>query len=275
LPDANRHAGEEFLDFELRGERVHARFASGREASADLLIGADGARSAVRAQLLPDRVPSYAGYVAWRGLVPEAQVPPAVAQRLGQAFAFQHGPRHQLLQYLVPGEDGSTEPGRRRRNWVWYRPVAPGDELARVLTDREGVRHAFSLPPGAPAPAVIDEMRQAAGQLLAPSFQHLVAATREPFLQAILDLRTPQMVFGRVLLLGDAAFVPRPHTAGGAAKAAADATALAVALRDGSGTLEQALAQWQRTQLTQGQALVDWGVTLGNRMMGLDETGRA
>jgi 2-polyprenyl-6-methoxyphenol hydroxylase-like FAD-dependent oxidoreductase len=107
---------------------------------------------------------------------------------------------------------------------------------------------------------------------LAPAFQALVASTQEPFVQAIQDLRVSQMVFGKVILLGDAAFVPRPHTAGSTAKAAANALALATTLastlHDGA-HLDAALAQWQRAQLQLGNRMTDLGVALGDRLMNL------
>ncbi|WP_241026180.1 FAD-dependent monooxygenase, partial [Burkholderia sp. Tr-20390] len=69
LPAGIVHTGDAFERFEQDGERIVAHFASGHAETADLLIGADGGRSAVRAQLMPDVRPTYAGYVAWRGLV--------------------------------------------------------------------------------------------------------------------------------------------------------------------------------------------------------------
>ena len=53
----------------------------------------------------------------------------------------------------------------------------------------------------------------------------------EPILQPIYDLESPRMAFGRVAILGDAAFVARPHVAAGVSKAADDAAALAAALQ--------------------------------------------
>jgi 2-polyprenyl-6-methoxyphenol hydroxylase-like FAD-dependent oxidoreductase len=81
------------------------------------------------------------------------------------------------------------------------------------------------------------------------------------------------MVFGRVILLGDAAFVPRPHTAGSTAKAAANALALASTLASTphtSAALDGALARWERTQLQLGIRMTDLGVSLGNRLMNIE-----
>jgi 2-polyprenyl-6-methoxyphenol hydroxylase-like FAD-dependent oxidoreductase len=83
------------------------------------------------------------------------------------------------------------------------------------------------------------------------------------------------MVFGRVVLLGDAAFVARPHTGAGAGKAAANAVALARALQwravdkaDGAGGIDPALAAWEQDQLPADRRLVKWGIALGQRIMG-------
>lgn len=270
LPQDLIRPGHKFVKLEQDGRSVRAFFENGHQAEGDLLIAADGARSSVREQVMPGVRPGYAGYVAWRGLVPESELPAAAASVLADSFAFQQGPGHLLLEYLVPGEDESVEAGRRRWNWVWYLPVAPGDELGDLLTDRFGVRHAFSLPPGTPKESHVAAMRQRAAQLLAPTFQSLVSATQEPFVQAILDLQVPQMVFGRAVLVGDSAFVPRPHTAGSTAKAAANALALAKALENrGPDDLDGALAGWQVAQLGEGVAMTEWGMTMGDRIMGI------
>ena len=73
-------------------------------------------------------------------------------------------------------------------------------------------------------------MRAAAERLLAPQFREIVRMIDEPILQPIYDLETPRMAFGRVAIIGDAAFVARPHVAAGVAKAADDAAALVAAL---------------------------------------------
>lgn len=266
LPDSAYHHGEQFLRFEQDGERIHAHFASERVETGDLLVGADGARSTIRQQMLPSIEPEYAGYVAWRGLLEEGDLKGEAADLLRDNFSFQHGQDHLLLAYLVPGEDESTKPGRRRWNWVWYVKVPQGDALSQLMTDRHGMPHAFSLPPGVVKDADVVWLKQQSRERLAPQFQQLVAATTYPFLQAILDLQVPRMALGRAVLLGDAAFVARPHTAGGTAKAAANAVALAKALREAS-HISTALAQWETTQMHRGLAMTEWGIQIGNQIM--------
>jgi len=112
---------------------------------------------------------------------------------------------------------------------VWYLNASPGDELDRVLADKDGRRREFSVPQGFVSPLMADWLRDLARRILPPSFLRLVEATAEPFVQTIHDLAVPQMAFGRVCLTGGAAFVPRPHTAASTAKAAANALALPTA----------------------------------------------
>ncbi|MXN30511.1 FAD binding domain-containing protein [Delftia sp. CH05] len=269
LPAQIFHPGEQFVRFEQVGDRITAYFASGRVETGDLLVGADGARSAVREQVTAGLAPTYAGYVAWRGLVPEKELPASAADVLKGTFAFQQGPGHLMLEYLVPGEDQSTQEGQRRWNWVWYLKVAHGEELSSLMTDRFGKRHAFSLSPGTPKDEDLARLAQTSKNLLAPTFQTLVEATKEPFVQAILDLQVEQMVFGRAILLGDAAFVPRPHTAGSTAKAAANALALAQALQPAGIDIDAALSDWQNGQLREGIGMTEWGMNMGDRIMGI------
>lgn len=65
------------------------------------------------------------------------------------------------------------------------------------------------------------------------------------------------MAFGRVCLLGDAAFTLRPHVAAGQAKACADAWALRDALRDARGDVVTALAAWEPGQLQLGRSALE------------------
>lgn len=93
----------------------------------------------------------------------------------------------------------------------------------------------------------------------------LVEATPKPFLQTISDVVVPRMVFGRTVLLGDAAFVVRPHTAGASAKAARDASVLASALKRAGRNVDAGLEAFEQTQLEYGRAMSDYGMALGRR----------
>lgn len=264
FPDEHYHTGVQLLDFEASGDEVTARFEGDREEVCDLLIGADGPGSTVRKRLLPGVRSEYAGYVAWRGVVAEDNAPDLAAE-FADRFTFFQAEHTHILCYLIPGPDGSSRAGQRRLNWVWYLNAAPGEELERVLTDKEGQRREYSVPQGFVAPEMIRWLNGQARTILPPPFRRLVEATIEPFVQTIHDLAVPHMAFGRVCLTGDAAFVPRPHTAASTAKAAANALALANSLEGSEADVELALRRWEPDQIELGRRLRVYGQRLGDR----------
>ncbi|WP_078200249.1 FAD binding domain-containing protein [Cupriavidus necator] len=271
FPMERYHRDARLTGVEQDDHGVTATLSDGRRVHGDLLIGADGANSTVRKLMLPDVSPTYAGYVVWRGLIEEHQLPDAARPLLYENFVFQQEPESLMLQYMVPGADGSTTPGQRRFNWLWYLKAAPGAELDRVLTDRDGKRRSHSVPPGSLAVGQDGWIRRMGAAHANPAFQALIENTEDIFVQQILDLQVPRMRFGRVLLTGDAAFIPRPHTAGSTAKAAADAVSLARAVA-GAQDLDGALASWQQDRLAQGMQMTQWGIGMGNRIMGIGQS---
>lgn len=270
LPDAHYHAGVPLQTISQTGDSVTATFADGRTETGDLLIAADGIQSTVRSQLLPGLTPQYAGYVAWRGMADETDISAATLESLGERMGFCLPPGEHSLTYPVAGASDELTPGRRRRNWVWYRAAASAAEQAALLTTQDGNLQEISVPPHKVRAEAVAAMRRDAHERLAPQFAELVDNIAQPFLQAIVDLESPQVVFGRVAVLGDAAFVARPHTGMGVAKAGEDAVALAQALADGE-DMDRALADWQAGRLSYGRSAVARGRRLG-QMVSADRT---
>ncbi len=237
------------------GDRPVLRFRDGAAVEADLVVSADGIRSTVRALLAPEAVPRYAGYVGWRGMVDEALLSARFRAETFCHFAFVFPGGSQFIGYPVAGADGSVEPGHRRYNFLWYYPVDEGEALADLFTDDPGQRHDGAIPPSLIRQIHLDRIRQDAEARLPPAFVEAIASTRQFLLQAIYDVETPHLAFGAVALVGDAAFVARPHLGVGVLKAAQDALALADSL-DAEASVPAALARYEQARLRPGRDAV-------------------
>jgi 2,6-dihydroxypyridine 3-monooxygenase len=258
------HLGREVTGFTSDSDGVRIDLADGSDATCDLLVCTDGAASAARAALLPTTVPRYAGYTGWRGTAEERDLSTATLDRLADTITYHVMPGSHILTYPIPGNDGQREIGQRLMNFVWYRNVAPGADFEALMTDRDGIFRPFSVPPGMLGEQYVADLH-AAAEALPPSMADVVRTAAEPFVQGIFDVQVERMAFGRVCLLGDAAFCARPHAAAGTAKAAADAWALATALRDHPDDPVAALRVWEPSQLEVGRNLVARSREMGER----------
>jgi 2-polyprenyl-6-methoxyphenol hydroxylase-like FAD-dependent oxidoreductase len=265
--DEHYHQGRELVDIrQVPGGRLSAVFKDGAQETANLLVGADGSNSTVRHLLWPDAEPRYAGYLAWRGLVPEDEMPEVAREALHGDFGFANNHESHILGYLVPGDGNDTRPGHRFYNWVWYR-VANDAQLRDIMTDADGRHRGYSIPEGMLAPKWREHVYRDADALLPPPFRAIVRATKQPFAQAIRDLAVDRMVDGRVVLVGDAASIPRPHTAASTSKAAANALSLRAALAAFPNDLDKALTRWEPQQVALGKQLRDHGSQIGNHLL--------
>jgi len=248
--------GHEVVAFGQDADTVSVTLADGAQAETDLLVCADGVGSAARARLIPGAAPSYAGYVAWRGTLPERSLSPSARKAFDDAINYQVLADSHILVYPIPGLNGSLAQGDRLINMVWYINVAAGEDLDRLMTGRDGIRRAVSLPPGAATDEAVAGMRRAAEQVFAAPIAEVVTGVAKPFVQAVYDIDVPRMALGRACLIGDAAFAVRPHAAAATAKAADDGWALAEELAAAGGVVPAALAVWERRQLLVGRQLL-------------------
>jgi 2-polyprenyl-6-methoxyphenol hydroxylase-like FAD-dependent oxidoreductase len=203
--------GHRVLGIQEKDDHVEVEFQdlSGQThgTTADLVIGADGPSSTVRTILLPDIERKYAGYVAWRGTVPESEASSKAKSTFLNTCCFYYGEDFQIISYTIPGARGALEPGQRLINWVWYVNYAEdSSELEELMTDVDGKRHRVSLPMGKMRPKILEKQRALAKRVLPPQFAEMVCKTVEPFLQCVTDVLATRNEFfnGKVLLVGDA-----------------------------------------------------------------------
>lgn len=263
FPQDKYHFGYELLDISQETHSVTATFKNGHSVTAELLIGADGYNSLVRKQFLPDVHPQYAGYVAYRGLIPENEMTAEEVAFFSNKFSLYPYENSHILSYMVPGPNGELTKGNRLYNWVWYLNKTQ-EELDELLIDKNGHKRQYSIPAGFMNDASIEALNRLADEQLPKILRNRIHQTTHPFLQVIFDLTVPKMYQGRVVILGDAAFVVRPHTASGTAKAYRDAIVLANSLADND-DLEMALSYWNGQQTRYAMAIVNHGKQLAAR----------
>jgi salicylate hydroxylase len=198
LGDKGIHLGAHVDRFEQDAHGVTVALADGTTATGDVLIGADGIHSTVRAQLFGPELPRYTGNVAWRGLVPAERV---AHLDLGRVTGVWMGPNRSIVQYYVSAG--------RTFNWIG---ISRSEQPARESWLAEG--------------RIEDALTEYAGWH--DTIRTIIAATPRVLRQALYD-REPLADWrvGRVVLLGDAAHPMMPFYAQGAAQSIEDAYVLA------------------------------------------------
>jgi 2-polyprenyl-6-methoxyphenol hydroxylase-like FAD-dependent oxidoreductase len=237
--------------------KVHLH--DGRILEADLVVAADGNRSEARRQIFKAPPMSYAGYVGWRGLVHRDALSAMALDWVGQNFGFSQIPGEQIVGYPVLGADHQNTV---HINIVWYRRTSP-EALRDILTDAQGRHHPEGIPPQLLRPEVVQQARDAAHAHLHPVWAEIVDKAPELIVQTILDGVTDTMGSQRVALLGDAAFVARPHVGQGVTKAAGDALALVQALAASDNQVPAALAAYSQMRVPIGYKAVTMAKQMG------------
>lgn len=266
--EGHYHLGSAVEGFEQNKDGVSVRLSDGREERFDLLVCADGVRSSARSFLLPGVSLKYAGYIAWRGTVEEGGIGADIYDALSAAITYHVMPDSHFLAYPIPMVDGVDSRAASERpyiNWLWYRNVAEGANLDDLMTDKNGERREVSMPPGSVQNRHIEKLREDAMSILPPPLVEVVLRTGEPFIQTVLDAEVARMAFGRVALIGDAAFALRPHAAVGSAKAAEDGFRLGKEVRASNGDVVAALENWEPGQMALGKTTLARTREAGNR----------
>jgi salicylate hydroxylase len=201
LPAERLHVGRRFVALTDHGDRVGATFEDGGRIDFDLLVGADGIHSSVRAALLGPESPRFTGCVAYRGLVPAERL---ADLRLEVASEVWMGPGSHFVHYFV--QEG------RLVNWV---ALIERDTWTRESwTDRGEVADAL---------AAYDGWH--------PQVCAILGSVDSTFIWALFD-RAPleRWSVGRVTLLGDACHPMLPFMAQGSAQAIEDGATLTACL---------------------------------------------
>jgi 2-polyprenyl-6-methoxyphenol hydroxylase-like FAD-dependent oxidoreductase len=264
IDERRYHLGWNFerVDQDERG--VHVTFSGGRVEHADILVGGDGIRSSVRAQMAPEVQPIYAGYYIWRGAPNEADLSPKTLKGVYPYFTFYLPPRQEVITYPIAGFNDDLTPGRRRFNFIWYR-VADAAQLREMLVDDIGVQHEFSVPPPLMRKDLIAQMRADAREILPETLLDPLMQIKQPFVTPIYDFTAPSIVYGRVAMVGDAAANARPHMGFGMAKAGTDAQALAKHLAQNE-DIDAALKAYNAERQPIGNTIVMHGRKLGTHL---------
>lgn len=254
------------------GEKIKVSYTTedGTEGSmsADFVVGADGPSSTIRSVFQSEVKRTYAGYVALRGTVPEEEVSSSAREAFSERFTFFHARGIQILAYLIPGKNGTIEPGKRLINFVYYTNFPsrslddPSPELLELMTDINGQRHRITMPPGKTDPKAWEKQRQIASEKLPPQFAEIVRATETPFVQAITDVISPQNEFlnGKLVLIGDALAGFRPHTVASTSQACFDAMILADMIEG-----KVSRKDWKQETLAYARVIQKRGVDMGER----------
>jgi 2-polyprenyl-6-methoxyphenol hydroxylase-like FAD-dependent oxidoreductase len=258
------HFGHVFERVEQDGNGVQVHFANGHIERADLLVGCDGFRSSVRAHLAPDVQPIYSGYYIWRGAPNESDLSPETRRTLIPYLSFFLADQLQALGYPISGMDDELRTGHRRYNFAWYR-VADAAKLKQMCVDDHGHEYEFGVPPPLVRDDLVLQMRSDAETLLPPQYLDCLRHIEQPFFTPVYDFCSPNLVFGRVALVGDAASTPRPHIGFGVSKAGAEAQALTEALSNHD-DIDRALAAYNAARQPLSERIVAHGRKLGMQL---------
>ncbi|KAM5466586.1 hypothetical protein McanCB56680_007263 [Microsporum canis] len=234
------------LKYDRDAGKVHLQYVdvtTGEEAtvSADTIIAADGVHSTIRKILQVPTRKEYAGYIGWRGTVPERLLSEQTIEYFSNRLNFTVLSGTYFISYFIPTESGHVEPGKRLINWVWYYVVPDGSpEMDTIFTDIHGKVHPNTVPQGLVNPGVwASQVARYLPQMTAP-LAEVISKTPNPFVTKVGEAQcfSPSFYDGRVVLVGDAFTGFRSHLGMASEQAARHAVQMDKVWR-GEMTMEQ------------------------------------
>jgi 2-polyprenyl-6-methoxyphenol hydroxylase-like FAD-dependent oxidoreductase len=248
----------------ISSDDLAARLSGPRfNASADVLIGADGYRSVVRRAVSPTRpFAPYSGFLLWRALVEEAWLPKQMLAKTSLGGGRSpHPEAARLVVYRVPGPNGETSPGERSVTLAWY-----DASRTQWLRDRGYLLGDEAM--GSVLPTAVDDELRA--ELLAIAVKRWRGIAREIITSAIehkvifgtplVEYLPERLVAGRLALLGDSAHVASPMVGAGFSSGLQDGTAFIAAVGRSGGTAaragDQALLRYNEVRLAPNRSRV-------------------
>jgi 2-polyprenyl-6-methoxyphenol hydroxylase-like FAD-dependent oxidoreductase len=190
--------------------------------------------------------------VAWRGIVDPARLSERFLKEIFRRYTFFFPRAGHFASF--PLIDTIDTDGSRRQSFrfLWYDHIADGEPLNDLLTEDDGVLHEYSISPHRIRREHIEKIRARAHDELPGILAEIVEATDSYLLQPIYDVLSDRMGFQSVALVGDAAFVVRPHVGTDVLKAGEDALTLADCL-DAHRNIADALAAFESLRLPFGR----------------------
>ncbi len=212
--------GHRFESLTQDGAGVLTRFANGASFASDVLIGCDGNASRVRACVFGDEIVNYTGQVAFRALLPMANVPAGIlkmpyAMFVGVNRLLLHFPlRHRTMMNVIAV---SREPKWQEEGWAIRATIQEFADLYREF---------------------IPDVLELIAAIAPDALYKWGLRDREPI---------QQYTKGRVTMLGDAAHPMSPFLGQGACMAIEDAMVLARAF-DQAGDFAEAFGLYESTR---------------------------